>query len=97
MKSTGSLAMLNKLEKERLHPMTLGIVKKFGRQEKLNLNFGISDRYAGAFSKGLQHIRSLEKIGLKGNRLSKSASLKILNHINSPSLKSIDLSGNNLG
>lgn len=98
LESSPNIAFLEKCEKQKLKPKPLGIVRRNGSANVINAsNLGMGDQYANAFSKSLKNLKSVEILNIKGNRLSNFGSLKILNRINSHSLRELNLANNRLG
>lgn len=95
-KSSPAIAILAKEHENLLSPMPLGLLK--GRSRVIDLKrYSLSDQYADVFSNGLREHTSVERVNLKGSKLSESGSATILKNLNLPSLVHLDISDNRLG
>ncbi|CAG9334427.1 unnamed protein product [Blepharisma stoltei] len=98
LEDTPTLAYLNVIEKERLSPQPFGIIRRAGSDKIIDVpHRGMGDKYADAFSEGLKHVKSLEVLNLKENRLSEKGTFQILKNLEYKDTKRLDLSGNRIG
>lgn len=98
LEDTPTVAYLSVISKEKLNPHPFGIIRRAGPAKTIDLRmYSMGDRYADAFSKGLKHIKSVEVLNLKENRLSEKGAIKILENLESKETKRLDLEGNKLG
>ena len=75
----------------------MGVVKRRGREEELDLSkYLIGDRYASALSKGIKCLPRLVKLNISCNRLSDKGAQAILAGLNPTATKTLDLSYNSL-
>ena len=88
---------LSQADKERISPEPVGVVKRRGGEEEMNLSkYLIGDRYAAALSKGIKCLPKLSKLNMSGNRLSDKGAQAILAGLNPACTKTLDLSYNSL-
>jgi Ran GTPase-activating protein (RanGAP) involved in mRNA processing and transport len=93
-----SLAYLEYVEKAKLKPLPIGVVRRKGKPEDFNLeSMRIGDSYAEAFSKGLKFVKRVERLNLQSNRLTEKGSLNILKNLDSSNLRVINLADNRIG
>lgn len=98
LESSPSAAYLEIIDREKLNPLPFGMVRNSGKETEMDLHgYSMGDNYAKAFSEGLKHCRTLEKINLNSNRLSEKGSLDILQQIEPQNLKELGMSNNKLG
>ena len=93
-----NVAYIAELERNRLYPQPLGIVRRKGKESEVDLHlYSMGDSYATALSEGLKKVKSVERLNLKSNRLSQSGSQKILETIRPNVIKEINLAENRMG
>jgi len=97
--SDAHLAYLQCIEKEHMSPTPVGIIHSSRVPETtVNVPFAfIGDRLASALSEGMKHTKHLECVNLRGNRLSRDSSRKIIKRLPLNSLTSLDMTGNRFG
>ena len=93
-----SAAYLEVIDSQKLNPLPFGIVRNKGKETELDIHgYCMGDNYAAAFSEGLKHCKSVEKINLRSNRLSEKGSTSILMKLDMHSIKDLCMSENSLG
>lgn len=98
LEDSPNVAYLRRLELKQLHPKPFGMIRRSGPESNIDLHcYSMGDLYAEAFSEGLQHVKNLETLNLKGNRLTERGSFSILSKLPSQKLKIISLSDNKIG
>lgn len=96
--SSPNLPFLHQIEKSRLRPIPLGVVRRKGSPYDFDLqSMRMGDEYANALSKSLKCIKSVEKLNLKANRLTDRGASCILKSADLSRLKEINLSHNKVG
>lgn len=98
LSSSPNLAYLEQVEKSKLKPVPLGVVRRKGNAKDFNLeSMRMGDQYAEAFSAGLKLFKKVEKLNLQSNRLTERGSLHILKNLDSTNLREINLADNRIG
>lgn len=98
IENTANLAYLEELEKVHLQPKPFGMIRKEGSESNIDLHmFSMGDRYAEAFSTGLNKIQNVEQLNLKGNRLSQKGANVILSNLENKKTKNLVMADNKLG
>ncbi|OMJ80561.1 hypothetical protein SteCoe_19157 [Stentor coeruleus] len=97
LQNSPKLAYLEDLEKNNLNPKPFGMINN-GLENVIDLHFlSIGDSYAHAFSEGLKHFKSLERLNLKSNRLSEKGFYMILSNLENHPVRYLSLNDNILG
>ena len=98
-KTAAHLAYLQCLEREKVSPTPVGILRHGSQPETVvSVPFSfIGDRLAHALSEGMKFSTSLERLNLRGNRLSRDSTSRIMKRLRPATIKDIDMSGNRLG
>ena len=100
---TPSLAFIKYSNEEKIIPNPLGLLKRAGDNEKLEMNFQkVGDNYINVLGNSLQYSDNLSSLELSGNRISAVGINQLFSSINKNkelilNLRSIDLSDNNIG
>jgi hypothetical protein len=98
IESSPNMPFLQQVEKSRLRPIPLGVVRRKGSPYDFDLqSMRIGDEYANALSKSLKFIKPVERLNLKANRLTDRGASCILKSADLSRLKEINLSHNKVG
>lgn len=98
LESSPSMAYLEAIDRQKLNPVPFGIVRNMGKETEVDIHgYYMGDNYAQAFSEGLKHCKSIEKMNLKSNRLSEKGSSMILQTLDFQNIKDLCLSDNKIG
>ncbi|CAG9317234.1 unnamed protein product [Blepharisma stoltei] len=93
-----SLAYLEEVDKEKLNPKPFGIVKRKGPESSIDIhNYSMGDNYANAFSEGLGHLKEIDILNVRENRLSEFGSARVISKLSNKRIKRIILAGNIIG
>ena len=101
--NTPSLAFIKSSNEEKIVPNPLGLIRRTGDSDKLNLNYQkVGDNYMNVLSDSLKYSDHFSSLDVSGNRLSSGGIEKLFkvltqNKTLSGRLQEINLSENNLG
>ena len=97
LEDSPNLAYLGSVQKQRLKPSPFGIVRRKGPEHSIDIHqYSMGDAYAAAFSEGIKHVRNVNTLNLKANRLSDYGASEILKTLESKQIKKILLSENRI-
>ena len=102
-KLTPSWAFIKATKEEKIIPNPLGLLRRFGEDDDLNLNYNkVGDNYISAISDSLKYSKHLRNLELNGNRITSKGTFKLFQSLNfnkdlAYNLKKIDLSENKIG
>lgn len=97
LEDSPNLAYLGAVQKQRLKPNPFGIVRRKGPENSIDIHqYSMGDAYAAAFSEGIKHVRNVNTLNLKANRLSDLGASQILKTLESKQVKKILLSENRI-
>ena len=100
---TPSLAFIKSSNEEKIIPNPLGLLKRSGDNEKLEMTFQkVGDNYINVLGNSLKYSDNLTSLELSGNRISATGINQLFSSINKNkeliiNLHDIDLSENNIG
>lgn len=98
LEDTPSLAYLKSVDRLRLLPNPIGVVRRKGKEDQYDLTrMSMGDFYAQAFSEGLKHVKSVQRLNLQANRLTEVGTLRILSSVEFRDLKHLNLCQNRIG
>lgn len=82
LEDSPDLAYLQVINNKRMKPEPIGLVKRKGNPDVIDLNgYYIGDDFALALSSSLPHLHSIERLNLNSNRLTDIGSGEILKNV----------------
>ena len=97
LEDSPNLAYLGAVQRQHLKPNPFGIVRRKGPEASIDIHqYSMGDAYATAFSEGIKHLRNVNTLNLKANRLTDFGASQILRTLESKQVKRVILSENRI-